>query len=156
MLHMGERRLALRSQRGPLLYVLASLCYGCVLGCGSGTPPAEPEAKVRLTKLLRLYQAYMETHKKGPPNEDALREFGEKLSLKGLEESLIGYDLDSIFISPRDRQKYVIQYHLNFDAGGPPRAVAWEMNGQGGKRFVALSTGYVEEYDDATFQECCK
>jgi hypothetical protein len=102
--------------------------------------------------LLRLYQVYVEKNKKGPPNESALREFGQKLSPQERDEYLIGDDLDGIFTSPRDNQKYVIRYQLKPDPG-QTRAIAWEAAGQGGKRFVALSTGYVEEYDDETFQQ---
>jgi hypothetical protein len=126
---------------------------GCPgLGC-SRQAPADPEAKVRLTKVLRLYQVYVEKNKKGPPSEETLRDFGRKLSAKERDEYLIGDDLDNIFTSPRDGQKYVIQYNLKLDPGGKTRAVAWEATGKGGKRFVALSMGYVEEYDDKTFQQ---
>src|SRR5205807_10404822 len=113
----------------------------------------EPEAKVRLTKVLRLYQVYVAKHKKGPPNEQTLREFGQKLSPKEMEDYLLGDDLDNVFTSPRDHEKYVIQYNLKLNPACHTRAVAWEAKGEGGKRFVALSIGYVEEYDDATFQE---
>jgi hypothetical protein len=123
------------------------------LGCGKGTAPPEPEGKVRLTKVLRLYQVYVDKYKKGPPNEQALRDLGQKLSSKQRDEYLIGDDLDNIFTSPRDNQKYVIRYNLRLDPGGSSRAIAWEANGQDGKRFVALSMGYVEEYDDETFKE---
>ena len=137
----------------PLAFALAAFlfCLGAS-GCGKGASP-EPDAKVRLTKVLRLYQVYAEKNKQGPPNESALREFGQKLSAKERDEYLIGDDLDGIFTSPRDNQKYVIRYHLKPDPGGPTRAVAWEAAGEGGKRFVALTTGYVEEYDDETFQQ---
>jgi len=131
--------------------VAAALCCSQP-GCGA-TTTAEPDAKVRLTKLLRLYQVYVEKNKKGPADEQALRDFGQKLSPKERDEYLIGDDLESIFTSPRDKQKYVIQYNLRLEPGGPNRAVAWEATGQGGMRFVALSVGYVEEYDDETFQQ---
>jgi hypothetical protein len=145
-----------RGRRAPTFrlltcWVVVFLLGGC-LGCGGNAPP-DPEAKVRLEKLLRLYQVYVEKNKKGPANEQALRDFGGKLSLKERDEYLIGDDLDGIFTSPRDNQKYVIQYNLKLDPGGDTRAVAWEATGQGGKRFVALSMGYVEEYDDETFQQ---
>jgi hypothetical protein len=132
-------------------WIAAFLCCSLV-GCGGGNP-SEPDAKVRLTKVLRLYQVYVDKNKKGPPDEQALREFGQKLSPKERDEYLIGDDLESIFTSPRDKQKYVIQYNLRLSPGGPNRAVAWEATGQGGMRFVALSIGYVEEYDDETFQQ---
>jgi hypothetical protein len=69
------------------------------------------------------------------------------------DEYLIGDDLDGIFISPRDNQKYVVRYNLKPAPGGATRAVAWEATGQGGLRYVALSVGYVEEYDDETFRQ---
>jgi hypothetical protein len=119
-------------------------------------PPAaqpEPEAKVRLRKVLQLYKVYVDKNKKGPPNEQALREFGQKLSSQERDEYLIGDDLDGIFTSPRDNQKYVIRYNLKLDPGGQTRAVAWEATAQDGTRFVALSLGYVEEYDDETFEQ---
>jgi hypothetical protein len=131
--------------------ILVSVCCWHV-GCRGGGQP-EPEAKVRLTKLLHLYQVYVEKNKKGPPNEQALRSFGQKLSAQERDEYLIGDDPDNIFTSPRDQQPYVIRYNVKLEPGGPTRAVAWEANGQDGKRFVALTTGYVEEYDDQTFKE---
>jgi hypothetical protein len=35
---------------------------------------------------------------------------------------------------------------------GQNRALAWEETGQDGKRYVALTMGYVQEYDEETFQ----
>jgi hypothetical protein len=126
------------------------------LGCGREASKSEPDAQVRLNKVLRLYQAYVEKNKNGPANEQALREFGQKLSPKERADYLIGDDLDNIFISPRDNQKYVIRYNLKLDQGGETRAVAWEANTKDGKRFVALSVGYVAEYDDQAFKEVNK
>jgi hypothetical protein len=128
------------------------LCCLGASGCGKSAP-RELEAKVRLNKLLHLYQAYVEKNKKGPPNEEALRAFGHKLSPKERDEYLIGDDLDTIFISPRDNQKYIIKYNLMLDPGAASQAVAWEATSQNGRRFVALSMGYTEEYDDETFQQ---
>jgi hypothetical protein len=126
------------------------------VGCSSEASKSEPDAKVRLNKILRLYLAYNEKNKSGPANEQALREFGQKLSAKERADYLIGDDLDTIFTSPRDNQKYVIRYNLKIDQGGETRAVAWEANTQNGKRFVALSVGYVAEYDDQAFKEVNK
>jgi hypothetical protein len=136
--------------------LLSSLSAAALLlgagGCGRRDASPEPEAKVRLTKLLRLYQVYAEKNRKGPPNEQALRDFGQKLSAKERDEYLIGDDLDGIFTSPRDDQKYVVRYNVRPDPG-VPRALAWEATGAGGLRYVALSVGYVEEYDDETLQQ---
>jgi hypothetical protein len=122
-------------------------------GCGRRVAPPPPEAKVRLTQLLRLYQAYIDKNGKGPPNERALQEFARKLSPQERDERLIGDDLENIFTSPRDQQKYAIRFNLKFNPGGPIRAVAWEAQGKDGLRFVALSVGQVEEYDEATLKE---
>ena len=125
----------------------------CTLGCGSPAARPVPEGRDRITKLLNLYKAYVQKNKQGPPGEQALREFGQKLSPEEREAQLIGNDLDAIFTSPRDNQKYVVRCNLKPDAGGVTRAVAWEAAGQGGLRYVALSVGYVEEYDDETFRQ---
>jgi hypothetical protein len=132
--------------------VLLSIYFGQV-GCGPPAAKPEPDAKVRLTKVLRLYQVYVDKNKKGPPNEQALREFGQKLSPKERDEYLIGDELDNIFTSPRDKQKYVVTYNLKLEPSGKTRAVAWEADGKDGKRFVALSVGYVEEYSEERFKE---
>ena len=135
----------------PTLAITQAAVLVCLTmsGC-SGRAPAEPEVKARLTKLLRLYQVYVEKNKQGPATEAALREFGQKLSPKERDEYLLGDDLDNIFTSPRDQQKYVVVYNLVLNPG-QVRAVAWEATNHGGMRFVALSVGYVEEYDDETF-----
>ena len=139
-----------------LICVGAAVSCSVSLGCGPKVAPPEPDAKVRLTKLLRLYQVYVAKNRKGPPGESALREFGQKLSAQQRDEYLIGEDLESIFTSPRDNRKYVIRYNLKLDPGGSARAVAWEADGKNGKRYVALSIGYVEEYDEQTFKEYSK
>jgi hypothetical protein len=150
---MAGRWPALAAFRTLALPLAAALLLPWASGCGRGSGSTEPEAKVRLTKLLRLYQLYAEKNKKGPPDEQALRAFGQKLSAQERDEYLIGDDLDGIFTSPRDNQKYVVRYNLKPDSGGVTRAVAWEAAGQGGLRYVALSVGYVEEYDDETLQQ---
>jgi hypothetical protein len=126
-----------------------------MMGCGGSkvAPTSDPEAKQRLDQLLRLYRTFVDKNKKGPPNEQALREFGQRMPPQEKDQLGIGEDVDKLFTSPRDKQKYVIRYDLKLGPSGPTRAVAWEAAGQNGKRFVALTVGYVEEYDEATFQE---
>jgi hypothetical protein len=124
----------------------------CTLGCGSPAARPVPEGRDRITKLLNLYKAYVQKNKQGPPGEQALREFGQKLSPEEREAQLIGNDLDAIFTSPRDNQKYEVRYGLKLEPGGKMTFVAWEATGQNGRRFVALSNGYVEEYSEESFK----
>src|SRR5262245_9314131 len=133
------------SWRGWSIVVVLS---GCLVGCHKDGGDTEPQAKGHLRKLLALYQVYGEKNSRGPPDERALRDFGQKLTAKERDEYLIGDDIDGLFTSPRDKQKYVIVYNVRLDPGGATRAIAWEADSQGGKRYVALSVGYVEEYDD--------
>jgi hypothetical protein len=134
------------------LFLLQAAQSGCA-SHSSGT--TETDAKTRLTKVLRLYQVYVEKNRRGPPDKQALKDLGQKLTPQERDEYLIGDDLDAIFTSPRDQQEFVIAYGLSLAPGGETQAVAWEATGdkESGKRYVALSMGYVEEYDDAQFQE---
>jgi hypothetical protein len=132
------------------------LACACAGGCTGTGQYQEPETKAHLGKLLKLYQTYVQKNKSGPPDEQALRDFGKKLTAKERDEYLIGDDIDGLFTSPRDHQKYVIRWNLKLESGGPTRAVAWEANGQDGRRYVALSIGYVEQYDEATMKQYTK
>ena len=135
-------------------WIAAVVFCGGMSGCESGTGNTETDAKTRLTKLLRLYQFFgAKNNSKGPANEQQLREFAAKLTPQELDEQMIGNELDTLFVSSRDMQPFVIKYGLVLRAGGETRAVAWEATGEHGKRYVALSMGYVEEYDEEAFKE---
>ena len=91
--------------RVNLLVGFAIVLLTTATGCGgSQAAVSQPEVSARITSLLRLYQAYVDKHKKGPPNEAALKEFGQKLTPPEREAYLITGDIDSIFTSPRDQQ----------------------------------------------------
>jgi hypothetical protein len=127
-----------------------------ICGCGgSGASAAAPDAKERITQLSRLYKAYFERNKKGPADEKSLREFGQKLTPEERKGYLVGDDIESLFVSPRDKQKYVIRYNQRLEPTGA-KGVIWEAEGQGGRRFVALTNGYVEEYGEAMFKDYTK
>ena len=139
--------------RGLLLSWFAIALLAALPGCrGTQAAVAQPEVSARITSLLRLYQAYVDKHKKGPANEAALLEFGQKLTPQEREAYLINEPIENIFTSPRDQQKFVVKYNQRIDPG-QNRAIAWEATGVNGKRFVALSIGYIEEYDEATLKD---
>jgi len=132
------------------------LCCWSSAGCGSSAGSApKPEAQDRINKLLQLYRAYVDRNKKGPPSEQALREFGQKLTPQERTDLLIGDDLDGIFTSPRDNEKFVVKYNVKLDPS-QNRAVAYEAQGHDGRKYAALSIGYVVEYDEETLKEYTK
>jgi hypothetical protein len=125
---------------------------GALAGCGGGATATLPDARVRLTQLQRVYALYCEKNRRGPPNEQALREFRDKLTPAEKEAHLISDEVSDIFTSPRDNQKFEVKYGLRIDPA-QNKALAWEATGKDGKRFVALTIGYVEEYDEQTLAD---
>lgn len=118
------------------------------LGCtNSGAAPPKPDVADRLNKLLNLYRAYTDKNQKPPPSEQALRDFGSKLSAEDREARLIGDDFEGIFTSPRDNEKFVVKYNVRPDPA-VNRALAYEAKGVNGLKYVALTMGYVVEYDE--------
>ena len=64
-------------------------------------------------------------------------------------------DVESLFVSPRDGQPYVVRYGLKFGGpspGGSP-VVAYEQTGVGGYRYVAFAVGGAEQVDEKRFRE---
>ena len=58
---------------------------------------------------------------------------------------------ENLFISPRDSQKYVINFKPN--STNPERNVAMhEKEGYGGKKLVAFESKWTKEVDDAELQ----
>lgn len=132
--------------------VALALLSCLALGCGASAAPQAPDAEARTARLLHLYQAYAQKNQKGPPSEEAFREFGKKLSTKEREDFAIGDDVETIFTSPRDKQKFVIKYNVKPDPS-QNRAIIWEAIGEGGMRYVALTNGYVVQYSEQQLKE---
>src|SRR2546423_1829088 len=154
---MGRAGGWLASFHWLLVVSVAVLAPWLSLGCGTRVvSSSQDEVKIRLSKLYNLYRAYEEKNRKPAPSEEALREFGKGLSPQERTERSIGDDLENIFVSPRDKQKFVVQYNLRMNPA-KNQALAWEANGQNGMRFVALTMGgYVAEYDEKTLNETKK
>jgi hypothetical protein len=123
-----------------------------LMGCGAKENVVQLDAETRMARLLNLYQAYDRKNRRGPPSEDVLKEFAQKLSTKEREDFAIGQDLESIFVSPRDNQKFQVRYNVRMDAT-QTRAIAWEATAHNGLRLVALSNGYTTTCDEETFKQ---
>jgi hypothetical protein len=140
----------------PTAWILIGCLLIAVLGCNSGPPiaPLEANAQDRLYKLFNLYRFYMEKNRKPPATEEELAAFGKNLDAAERESRNLGNDIDSLFVSPRDKKKFVVRYNLaNLESA---RALAWEVDGKEGRRFVALTRGNVAEYDQEMFNQYTK
>jgi hypothetical protein len=121
----------------------------------AGPPPGtttDPAAMQRLSKLMRLYQYYTAEKRKPPANEQEFRAFLSQLPDERKAAYLLTEDVDVLLTSPQDGQKFVVRYGVAVNATGEPQAFAWEATGQGGKRFVARTDGYVVECTEEDFR----
>ena len=140
------------SNRLLLSWIFMGLLFYHV-GCGSNTSGVtQTDTKTQIERLFNLYKSYTDTKQKGPANEKALKEYARELSDKQLDELLIGRDIESIFVSPRDKEPFQIVYGQTLSGGGEPVAVIYEKTGQNGLKYAALSMGYSEEYDEETLK----
>ena len=117
------------------------------------TGTTDPEGKLRLERFFGAYKAYVLKHRKGPADEAALREFIAALPTDEKNNLKIGDDLDALFTSPRDGQKYEVRYGIALTMAARPRPSPGKQKGQNGKRYVALNVGYVQEYSEQDFNE---
>ena len=136
------------------LILLASIA---LIGCGgAAVAPPQSDAQDRVAKLMNLYRYYDDKQRKPPPNEEALREFGKKLTAEERSARMIGDDLEGIFTSPRDNQKFNVKWNIKPDPA-VNRPLVWEATtGKDGMRWVALTNGYTVYYSDQQLQEVMK
>jgi len=143
----------------PVRVVLGSvaLLVG-LLASGCGSPPPKPESQdtVHLRALGRLFGKYQATHQgKAPPGDKEFKDFVRTLPKTELEG--VGVDAantDSLFVSSRDSQPFVIRYKQVASAPvGLPVVLAYEKTGQGGKRLTVNTMAGVDELDEATFKQ---
>jgi len=136
----GFRRVRVFAARLALLGILVGA------GCGKAPPPENRT----LRDLAVQYGRYASQNQgMGPPGAKELKEFIKENATVPVD------DVEKLFISPRDKQPYVVYYNLQLGVpnskGGP--AIAHEQVGANGKRFVALMTTRVEDADEDRFNE---
>lgn len=136
------------------LLLLVSCIVFWQVGCGGShtSGVTQTDTKTQIEHLFNLYKAYVNTKHAGPPNEQALKDFAKELSDKQLDELLIGKDVESLFVSVRDKEPFEIVYGQTLNPAGESVAVIYEKTGQNGLKYAALSIGYAEEYDEETLK----
>jgi hypothetical protein len=124
------------------------LLCAALVGCG-GPKQGVPSGIVEIERLAGWYQYYKTKHNnKPPPNEQELVSFIQKeLAQRGATD-----DPQELLKSPRDGQKYVIQYGKT-NSTSPDRNVAvYESEGHNGKKLLAFESKWSQEVDDGQLQ----
>lgn len=106
-----------------------------------------------LKPLAIFYGQFVGQHRGRPPADEAeFRSFLSSLPAERLKSFGVA-EVGGIFTSSRDGKPYVVVYGpaTPAAAGSPDRVIAYEETGLGGKRYVAFSTGKVDEVDEARF-----
>lgn len=156
------------SRRGQ---AVGFLILAVAAGCGGSKDDMRTEGERRLQTLTQMFSRYAATHKGATPaDEAALKAFIN--SIPGPEKDALKIaNVDDLFISPRDQKPFKVKYGLKSsggvpgasgaNSGAPPNItvgpggdvpgqgqspiVAYEQEGQNGRRYVAFVTGEVRE-----------
>jgi hypothetical protein len=138
---------------------LVSFCVHCALmalvlsGCSSGLPPETAAQEEHLRQLAYMYGRYMAMHQgQVPGSEREFRAFIEQLGPEERSRFGVGEELDSLFVSPRDKQPYAVAYQKPFGLPGQ-ELIAYEQAGVNGKRYIADLLADVREVEEAEFRQ---
>lgn len=101
-----------------------------------------------------MYGRFIGANKgRGPKDEQELKTFIKGRSQEELSNLGIS-DIDSLFVSSRDKKPYKLKFESKPSVPGQSSNIfAWEQDGIGGKRFVAGTLGEILEVDQAKFQQ---
>jgi hypothetical protein len=133
-------------------WAMALLILVIAGGCRGGGRSNQAQETSTLKPLAVFYGSYISQHGgKRPASEEEFKAFIKDPKNAGQLKLFQITNVDDLFISPRDREPYVVIYGKTSSAGGPP-VVAYEKTGVEGKRFVVNALGGVEEVDEAKFR----
>ncbi len=140
-------------------YVLTGIVVGCLvwMGCGGGARESLQREQSTLKPLAILYGQYIGQHRgQVPPNEEAFRKFVEQEAPK-MKGQFTFSTIEELFVSPRDGKPYKILYGEAAKKGPPgpdgSPLIAYEQQGQGGRRWIASAMGAIEEVDETRFKQ---
>ena len=152
------KRISVHRQAICICLALATLGLA-TLGCGAKQTP-QPPTETNLKAIYVLYGWYTGQHRgKSPPDDAAFKKFIKSLDGEQLK-SLTASDPETLFVSPRDNQPYVVHYKTDIGipgVGTPGVAgggwLAHETTGVNGKKYILLPTGIIEEVNEQRFAE---
>jgi hypothetical protein len=136
--------------------VLCLIALITLAGCGGPDPLTSPTA-ARLRGLANMYLSYaVAKNGGGPANEEVLKKYLHSVDAIQLETS--GIDpkaIDSVFISERDQQPFVVLYGQSFTriTGDSQQPLAYEKTGKNGRHLIAYINAKVDHVDDAKLKE---
>jgi len=117
-------------------------------GCDSGGPPP-PEGQLSIENVAKWYSLYRaDNGGKTPTSEEKFVSFIQN-KMKSRGEAL---DIDQLLTSPRDGQRYVIQYGKPNSKSSERNVAVHEKEGYRGKKLVAFEASWSREVDDAELQ----
>jgi hypothetical protein len=121
------------------------LAVPMVMGCGSSSAPVM-EGRVAIENVAKWRQLYTAEHGGKPPaDEQTFLAFIEKK----LTERGEAFNPNELLTSPRDGQRFVVQYGDQSPKLGENRVTVHEQQGYDGKVLVAFESGRSQEVDSA-------
>ena len=133
------------------------LCFFSVVaaGCQSKAPGELEPVEANVKNIAIFYGRFVSQNRgRTPPNEESLKKFIASHPATELAALKIT-DVGQLFVSPRDKQPYVVRYGAVLPPPSPTGSpvVAYEKEGVGGRRFVAFANAGVEELDADRFRQ---
>ncbi|MBL9162716.1 MAG: hypothetical protein JNL18_08300 [Planctomycetaceae bacterium] len=126
------------------LALLTLIASSQLLGCGKTAPP--PTDRTPIEDVASWHQLYVASHgRKLPPDEAAFVAFVEAQ----MKERGQPFDAAAFLVSPRDGQKFVVQYGTASVTLGADSVVVHEKEGYNGKLLVGFQMGRSAEVDAA-------
>ena len=135
------------------LAILGLVAQSLLLGCENGNSFSATESS-NLKPLAVMYGRFISSNKgRGPMNEQELKAFIKTRPKEELANLGVN-DIDSLFVSSRDKKPYKLKFDAKTPVPGQSSNIfAWEQEGLGGKRYVAGSLGEILEVDQEKFRE---
>jgi len=140
--------------------VLAAV-FPCILLAGCKTEevvgPETTDAEIRLANISGWYLRHVRQYGRTPRSDAEF--FAYVRNIPGSERVIPVEQLDSYYISPRDKQHWVIRYSVPVEQAGesyavPPGTVLMhESVGLAGKKLIVRGNGFTELVNDATLAE---